>query len=454
MKSGNNVIATLKYEKKYDRILFAILVFIGLINNMGSVLVVTSAKKLAEELGKKSLLGFYTMAIKLLSSITRFLNSKFCIKISYMKRVIFLVIYFLFGYLSLFAILTVKSKYPEINSNLCFALSLIPAFIMGSGEALGEVNVLGYLRTFPGDFIAGWSTGTGLAGIVGSSITLAFGVAGFSSQYLFLYVSPAIIVYYILFLTSMKLRDIAEKKAREKLVNEGYEEGVLPRDTVDKEEALKVNNEQSNEEKDISNETNEKNEEIEEVAKATDVKDNKSLSIENFLEAFKMGKYFIINIALVYYLEYVAFSGFAAKIAEFDRINIPNFQEHANEILILCYQVGVFISRSSLFILKYNPYVIVYTLAQCVNYVFLFLEAYLGMISTWWLMFIIMVETGLMGGSSYVSCLYYMMNSPKIESKIRELCLNIGTIFNDIGIVLASITTIVTHNTILETKQH
>ncbi len=55
-----------------------------------------------------------------------------------------------------------------------------------------------------------------------------------------------------------------------------------------------------------------------------------------------------------------------------------------------------------------------------------------------------------MGGSSYVSCLYFLMNTRTIEPKLRELCLNIGTIFNDLGIVLASVTTLILDKTILE----
>lgn len=77
---------------------------------------------------------------------------------------------------------------------------------MGSGEALGEVNILGYLRTFPGDFISGWGTGTGLAGIGGAGCTLLFKILDIDTIFLYLYLSPAALIYFALFYASTKLK--------------------------------------------------------------------------------------------------------------------------------------------------------------------------------------------------------------------------------------------------------
>ncbi|MCQ2820914.1 MAG: battenin family protein [archaeon] len=453
MKGDVKLVQKIQYEAKYNRIFFAILLCIGLINNLGSVLVVSCAQQFAKELNNQALVGFYPMAIKLFSSFSRFVNSKFCIKISYLKRVIFLSCYFLVGYLSLFTILLCKKKMSNFNKTLGFVLSLFPSFIMGSGEALGEVNVLGYLRALPGDFISGWSTGTGFAGVGGAGLTLLFKLLGLDTMLLYLFLSPVTIIYFLLFFTSTKVKVWAEDSARANLGAIKSADGLMPKDEENVENKGEAPTDKSAEEENKTEEDKTKEEEnkTEEVPQEgeTDVKENKAMSIENFKLAFSKGKYYILNLALVYYLEYAAYSGFSERVSFFKRVTDTRFQEYCYEYFCLCYQTGVLISRSSLALLKHNPYVIIYSLIQFVNYVFLFCCAYFSFLHTWWVFFIILVETGLMGGSSYVGCLYYLMNTDTIEPKLRELCLNIGTIFNDLGIVLASVTTLIVDNTIM-----
>jgi hypothetical protein len=49
-----------------------------------------------------------------------------------------------------------------------------------------------------------------------------------------------------------------------------------------------------------------------------------------------------------------------------------------------------------------------------------------------------------------VGCFYYIMNSKYILPEFKELCINIGTIFNDIGILSSSITCLILDNTIMK----
>jgi regulator of replication initiation timing len=44
------------------------------------------------------------------------------------------------------------------------------------------------------------------------------------------------------------------------------------------------------------------------------------------------------------------------------------------------------------------------------------------------------------------------MDSKTIKSEFKELCLNIGTIFNDIGVLFASLTSLILDNTVMYVK--
>ena len=70
-------------EKKLYICCFA---FIGLENILGYVLIITSAQQFASKLNNDKLIAFYPLALILFNSISRFINSKFCITVSYFKR--------------------------------------------------------------------------------------------------------------------------------------------------------------------------------------------------------------------------------------------------------------------------------------------------------------------------------------------------------------------------------
>ena len=136
------------------------------------------------------------------SSLTRIVNSKFCLNISYTKKIAFLSIYFFTGYISLYIILNITTnEEAKINKTAAFLFTLIPSFIMGTGSSFGEANLLGYLRLFPKDLVAGWSSGTGLAGVSGALITLSFKLKDVNNKFLFLYVSPVCLIYLLAFLS-------------------------------------------------------------------------------------------------------------------------------------------------------------------------------------------------------------------------------------------------------------
>jgi hypothetical protein len=58
-----------------------------------------------------------------------------------------------------------------------------------------------------------------------------------------------------------------------------------------------------------------------------------------------------------------------------------------------------------------------------------------------------MAWVGLMGGSSYVNVMYQILESPDLPKNEKELALTMTTVCNDIGILSASLLSLLLTNT-------
>ena len=431
------------------KLIYCCFSFIGLVNNLGYVLIITSAQQFASKLNNDALIAFYPLALILFNSISRFINSKFCITISYFKRVLGLSIYFCFGYLFLFTVLTIidkkKEDGDEFNHILAFVLTLIPAVIMGTGQSFGEATFLGYIRTFPEDYVSGWSSGTGFAGVFGASLSLIFKLINenFDLKNLYLIISPVTIIFFFAFYMTFKIKKNIDNKNKLTIYIQENEDNE---DKMDEE-----NNENQN--KDF---LPERPSDLlkKKQHKATDVSKNAKLSLDNFPLVVKYGKRYIFNLFTVYFLEYTICTGLCERANCFQYVDSKEtfFDKAQYETFLLCYQIGVVISRSSLFIFKYLKFVELLNIFQFINFIFWFFEAKFGVISNQWLCFLTLVFLGLCGGGVYVGCFYFILNDNKIPPEYKELCLNIGTIFVDAGVLLSSTTCIILDYTIMKNK--
>jgi len=282
---------------------------------------------------------------------------------------------------------------------------------MGTGSALGEGTMLGYLRNFPDNYVSGWGSGTGLAGVVGALLILLFKIYDVQTKTLYLVISPICFLYLLAFLITQKLY---KKYINNKDVKI-YEEDIVKLSDSD----------------DTGN-----------------VSQNKNLNLKNVVKVFKKGHRFIVNLALVYFLEYVVLSGLCDRIAKKGYVN--DFKDTQYELFSLSYQIGVFISRSSLFIVKHIKFVEIFTIFQFINLVIWIVEFYTGFITSAYLAFGHLVFVGLMGGSAYVGCFYFLLNSKEIHDNMKELGVNIAAIFNDVGILSSSITILILDNSFMK----
>ena len=54
-----------------------------------------------------------------------------------------------------------------------------------------------------------------------------------------------------------------------------------------------------------------------------------------------------------------------------------------------------------------------------------------------------MIWVGLMGGCSYVNVAYQILNNPNVLNNEKELSMNVEVIFNNTGVTLASISSMI-----------
>ena len=168
---------------------------------------------LAFELNMDKYLQIYTSVATIFSVITRLINSKLCLKVSYKKRIFILCFWMMTGYLTMYAVLELHDSVLSEYNVLCFVLSFIPCFFLGSSYAFGEAAMIAYLRMFPKTLIAGWSSGTGLSGLISGGLNFTSQMIDkFSLKYLYLMLSPLGFCYLALFMCTFRILKSQERK--------------------------------------------------------------------------------------------------------------------------------------------------------------------------------------------------------------------------------------------------
>ena len=93
------------------------------------------------------------------------------------------------------------------------------------------------------------------------------------------------------------------------------------------------------------------------------------------------------------------------------------------------------------------------TILQAINYILWIVQAVVPYLFNEYVLYVHLVFVGLMGGSSYSNSFYFLLKDPLIADDMRELSVNITTIFIDCGILLASIHNIICALTFLKVER-
>jgi battenin len=137
------------------------------------------------------------------------------------------------------------------------------------------------------------------------------------------------------------------------------------------------------------------------------------------------------------------------KYPDDDSITVREY----NTILQACYQTGVFISRSSLPVIKIKQ-VWVLSFLQAINFGWLFYNSYYFNVETLYVMCPLYVFVGLMGGGAYVNVNYGIRRLKTVTKDEKEMAFSLSLLFNDTGIFLASVFSLVMQSTILHVDKN
>jgi hypothetical protein len=464
------------YSRTSKYLLFFLFFWLGIINHLGTILVMNGGRLLAFELNMSEYLQIYTSVATIFSILTRVINSKLCLKVSYKKRIFILSFWMMAGYLSMYAILELHStvlKGKKEYDTLCFILSFVPCFFLGSSYAFGEAAIIAYLRMFPKTLIAGWSSGTGLSGLISGCLNLTTQlVDGFSLKYLYLVLFPIGFVYLFLFICTFRILKAQERKIeREERLSRAHmsimrDSSVSPTnnlvqqsqeevgETVEEPKDGKMELVVENESEDPNKQKTADDKEMEDMNKA-----NQVISCENFRRVMNMVGRVIINLGLIYFLQFFCTNTLIVIACNQKDIGFlpegcsdsgKKFRRGKYEFINLFYQIGMFLSKTFIKIVRKIQPIEVYTIAILVINILYIIE-YFGGFIPWGVYIPVGLILGFFSGGTYAGGFYTILNSDQVQKNFKELTVNIATIFNDTGTFLSGIIGYVFYNYVLTT---
>jgi len=462
------------YSKIAKYQLFGLFFLLGIINHLGTILVLTGGRLLAYELNMQDYVTIYSSVATIFSVVTRIINSKLCLKVSYKKRVVIICFWMMAGYLSMFAVLQLHETVLHGKNALCFILSFIPCFFLGSSYAFGEAAMIAYLRLFPKTLIAGWSSGTGLSGMISGGLNLLSQILdGLSLKFLYLILTPVGFLYLIFFVWTYRILKSQERKIekqRKLSIGGGVplvrDSSVRPSQT-DENEGKELTTPQKSEQLEVQTPDNEikggnENNDDEENDEKEDKKSiranedkeleemnkkNQVISFANFLKVMDMAGRVIINLGFIYFLQFFCVNTLIIRVCSKVDISFMPLGCSANghyyrkgkfEFINMTYQIGMFVSKTIIKLVRRIQPIEVYTFAIVIINVIYIIEYYTG-IFDWGYFIPIGLILGFFSGGTYAGGFYAILNSDKVDKNYKELTVNIATVFNDTGTFLSGI---------------
>lgn len=131
-------------------------------------------------------------------------------------------------------------------------------------------------------------------------------------------------------------------------------------------------------------------------------------------------------------------------MVQFDNIWLEHSQQY--RWLQVDYQIGVFISRSSVNLIQFNQ-IWIMSVLQFVNVVYFLFEVFYFFTPSIWIIFAIVFWEGLLGGGAYVNTFYRITKEISPHSR-KQFAIAATTISDSGGIALAGLLAIPTHNAI------
>ncbi|KAK8864908.1 hypothetical protein M9Y10_010435 [Tritrichomonas musculus] len=436
---------------------------IGIINNTPYVIGIASAQRIVKNYNVDKYLGIVLWANTISGIFSRFLNSLVVsLNVPYEVNFVANLIMMLFGLLA--------CAFSKV-----FWFTCIGVFFIGFSSNLGESVILCYMtyRRKQG-LLKSWGSGTGMAGIAGAGYSFICDIVNISLFWSFIGVSPVVILYGVLFFgiiwrspesddpaahqnKSLNCSTIQDSANKIKNPNKKSFFSNFKKDKADDTEITQPildNQIDGNNDQNYTFSPNQNNEQEDPIGSVTNTQNIPDQPQNDDCDDEKVGvcdcTYFhsawglIFNCGMVYFLEYCIQGVFADCC-------LPGEEQkkyhYMFSLLNLCYQFGVFISRSSLSCFHFR-HIWILTVAQCGFFTFWCLQAFYHFTPFYGLL-PIMVCVGLFGGCSYVNAFDLMMNDPTKTTKQKEMVTSWNSFFISLFIVLSTAFTFVAELTFL-----
>ena len=442
---------------------YAAFFLLGTINNTTYVVVGSAAQSIANSFNAQCLFGLIPWANVAFGFLSQSLNAFACPKIPYFIRILITCT------LALTALIGMA-----ISVHISFWACLLMILLVGGASSFGESVFLGFLRNYNSGYVGAWSSGTGFAGVFGSVAYLLFAALNLGNTVSFLLLVPLVFIYAFCYFVALTKPDKDTADTIELLGSTG--ESAPMNGTEDDEKDVTNENDNENEKVALRSEVGIMSSGRELVYQTINTSETEEtgqdasgmgvvpsgeipaslipmtfvLALKKLLRCLRLVLWKAFNLGAVYFFEYVISTGCADRAETKEELDSNIFvYSHSYVILAFCYQIGVFISRSSLRLVKIK-WVWILTVLQGINMLVWIAQDIYHFLNIW-VQFIWMIYVGLLGGASYVN-VYYLLNiDPDIKEEDRELCINLAPLFTTAGIVSACIFILVLDNTILNT---
>lgn len=283
-------------------------------------------------------------------------------------------------------------------------MSIIGVVFASMSSGFGELSFLALTVYFSSDMLGGWGSGTGGAGIAGAFLYSALTQTGLSPRVtllIMLIVPAAMLISYFALLAFPP--SFPQWRYRE-----ASHVGSQERQPLIVEDDDYVHTEREKEDRQTG-----------------------PLTFSDKLHVLKDLLRFTLPLAVVYCAEYFINQGLM-ELLFFQH----SFLSHAEQYrwYQTLYQIGVFMSRTSLFCFKIKKIWLMAVL-QCANAVLLYFAVLYQFLPSVWLVFFIVVYEGLLGGAAYVNIFYLI--STETGDREREYAMAAASVGDSVGIALS-----------------
>ncbi|XP_029015668.1 battenin [Betta splendens] len=309
-----------------------------------------------------------------------------------------------YGFRVLFCIIMAAISFLLVSFSSAVWMSILGVVFASISSGLGELSFLALTVFFTRDVLGGWGSGTGAAGVAGASLYSGLTQVGLSPQVtlLIMLVVPVVmsISYFVLLNHPPSFPQWRCREAEYRAVGTD-ERQQLMNESEDEQEPTAVN------------------------------KNSGPLTIAEKLHVVKGLLKFVVPLGLVYFAEYFINQGLM------ELLYFPHFfLSHAEQYrwYQTLYQIGVLVSRSSLCCVKIRKLWLLCVL-QMVNAVLLLFAVRYQFLPSAWLVFVIILYEGLLGGAAYVNTFYFI--SKEMDDRHREFAMAAASVGDSFGIALA-----------------